>query len=124
MSPRTVFSPYARLFTVPGSRAFSAAGWVGRLPAPMLGLGAVFLVEGATGSYGLAGAVSGTLALSYGLAGPQWARAMDRRGQAPADPERRATPGSLGHLDPAVVHRQQRGHHREAESGPAAGARA
>ena len=81
MSPRTVFSPYARLFAVPGSRAFSAAGWVGRLPAPMLGLGAVFLVEGATGSYGLAGAVSGTLALSYGLAGPQWARAMDRRGQ-------------------------------------------
>jgi predicted MFS family arabinose efflux permease len=82
VSPRTVFSPYVRLFAVPGSASFSAAGWVGRLPAPMLGLGAVFLVEGATGSYGLAGAVSGTLALSYGLAGPQWARAMDRRGQA------------------------------------------
>src|SRR3954468_5551991 len=81
VSPRTVFSPYARLFTVPGSAAFSFAGWVGRLPAPMLGLGAVFLVEGETGSYGLAGAVSGTLALSFGLAGPQWARAMDRRGQ-------------------------------------------
>ena len=81
MSPRTVFSPYARLFTVPGSAAFSFAGWVGRLPAPMLGLGAVFLVEGETGSYGLAGAVSGTLALSFGVAGPLWARAMDRRGQ-------------------------------------------
>src|SRR4051794_2546401 len=48
----------------------------------MLGLGAVFLVQQASGSYGLAGAVSGTLALSYGVAGPQWARAMDRRGQA------------------------------------------
>ena len=48
---------------------------------PMLGLGAVLLVEGETGSYGLAGAVSGTLALSFGVAGPQWARAMDRRGQ-------------------------------------------
>jgi predicted MFS family arabinose efflux permease len=82
VSPRTVFSPYARLFAVPGSAAFSVAGWVGRLPAPMLGLGAVFLVEGASGSYGLAGAVSGTLALSYGIAGPQWARAMDRGGQA------------------------------------------
>src|SRR3954447_2337344 len=81
VSPRTVFSPYVRLFAVPGSAAFSVAGWVGRLPAPMLGLGAVFLVERASGSYGLAGAVSGTLALSYGLAGPQWARAMDRRGQ-------------------------------------------
>jgi predicted MFS family arabinose efflux permease len=81
VSPRTVFGPYARLFTVPGSVAFSLAGWVGRLPAPMLGLGAVLLVEAETGSYGVAGAVSGTLALSYGLAGPQWARAMDRRGQ-------------------------------------------
>ncbi len=81
MSPRTVFDPYLRLFAVPGSRGFSFAGWVGRLPAPMLGLGAVLLVEDASGSYGLAGAVSGTLALSYALAGPQWARLMDRRGQ-------------------------------------------
>jgi MFS family permease len=82
VSPRTLFGPYTRLFAVPGARSFSLAGWVGRLPAPMLGLGAVLLVEGETGSYGLAGAVSGTLALSYGLAGPQWARAMDRRGQS------------------------------------------
>jgi len=81
VSPRTVFDPYLRLFAVPGSRAFSFAGWVARLPAPMLGLGAVLLVEEATDSYGLAGAVSGTLALSFALAGPLWARAMDRRGQ-------------------------------------------
>ncbi|MGY1705285.1 MFS transporter [Geodermatophilus sp. SYSU D00697] len=81
MSPRTVFSPYVRLFAVPGSVAFSFAGWVARLPIPMLGLGAVLLVAGETGSYGLAGAVSGALALSFSLASPQWARAMDRRGQ-------------------------------------------
>ncbi|RBY75519.1 MFS transporter [Geodermatophilus sp. TF02-6] len=81
MSPRTVLRPYARLFTVPGSAAFSFAGWVARLPIPMLGLGAVLLVAGETGSYGLAGAVSGTLALSFSVASPQWARAMDRRGQ-------------------------------------------
>jgi predicted MFS family arabinose efflux permease len=81
VSARTVFSPYARLFTVPGSVAFSFAGWVARLPIPMLGLGAVLLVAGETGSYGLAGAVSGTLALAFSVASPQWARAMDRRGQ-------------------------------------------
>lgn len=81
MSPRTLFSPYARLFAVPGARAFTVAGWFARLPAPMLGLGAVLLVAGESGSYGLAGAVSGVLALSYGIAGPQWGRAMDRRGQ-------------------------------------------
>ena len=81
MSPRTIFSPYARLFAVPGSPAFSFAGWLARLPMPILGLGAVLLVEGETGSYGLAGAVAGTLALVSSLASPQWARAMDRRGQ-------------------------------------------
>ena len=37
--------------------------WLARLPMPILGLGAVLLVEGETGSYGLAGAVAGTLAL-------------------------------------------------------------
>ena len=82
MSPRSVFSPYARIFAaVPGSPAFSLAGWLARLPMPILGLGAVLLVEGETGSYGLAGAVAGTLALVGSLVSPQWARAMDRRGQ-------------------------------------------
>jgi MFS family permease len=82
VSPRTVFSPYARIFAaVPGSLAFSFAGWLARLPMPILGLGAVLLVEGETGSYGLAGAVAGTLALAGSLVSPQWARAMDRRGQ-------------------------------------------
>ena len=81
MSPRTFFSPYARLFAVPGSGAFSFAGWLARLPMPILGLGAVLLVEGETGSYAIAGAVAGTLALVGSFASPLWARAMDRRGQ-------------------------------------------
>lgn len=82
MSPRTVFSPYAQIFSaVPGARAFSFAGWLARLPMPILGLGAVLLVAGETGSYALAGAVAGTLALVGSLLSPQWARAMDLRGQ-------------------------------------------
>jgi predicted MFS family arabinose efflux permease len=82
VSPRTVFSPYARIFAaVPGSVAFSFAGWLARVPMPIIGLGAVLLVEGETGSYALAGAVAGTLALVGSLISPQWARAMDRRGQ-------------------------------------------
>lgn len=84
MSPRTLFSPYARLFAVRGAAAFSTAGWLARLPMPILGLGAVLLVEGESGSYGLAGAVAGTLALVGSLTSPLWARAMDRRGQSGA----------------------------------------
>jgi len=81
VSARTVFRPYARLFDVPGSRTFSFAGWLARLPMPILGLGTVLLVEGQSGSYALAGAVAGTLALVGSVSSPQWARAMDRRGQ-------------------------------------------
>ena len=81
MSPRTIFGPYARLFAVPGSMAFSFAGWLARLPMPILGLGAVLLVAGETGSYALAGGVAGALALAGSLVSPLWARAMDRRGQ-------------------------------------------
>ena len=81
VSPRTVFGPYTRLFAVPGARSFSLAGWVARLPSPMVGLGALLLVARQTGSYGLAGAIAGIAALSFSVASPQWARAMDRRGQ-------------------------------------------
>jgi len=81
VSPRTVFRPYAALFAVPGSLLFSFVGWLARLPMPMVGLGAVLLIAGETGQYGVAGAVAGTLALVGSFAGPQWARAMDRRGQ-------------------------------------------
>jgi MFS family permease len=81
VSPRTLLTPYADLFTVPGTRAFSSAGLLARVPMSTAGLGSVLLVQGESGSYALAGAVSGTLALSFAVGSPQWARAMDRRGQ-------------------------------------------
>jgi MFS family permease len=81
VSPRTVLGPYVRLFAVPGAASFSLAGWLGRLPASTAGLGTVLLVSAQTGSYALAGGVSGTLALAFAAASPVWARAADRRGQ-------------------------------------------
>ncbi|SDN77289.1 Predicted arabinose efflux permease, MFS family [Klenkia soli] len=75
------FSPYGRIFAVPGARSFSFAGWLARVPMSSMGLGSVLMVAGETGSYGLAGAVSGTLALANAVGSPQWARGMDRLGQ-------------------------------------------
>ena len=112
MSPRTVFSPYVRLFAVPGSAAFSFAGWVARLPAPMLGLGAVFLVEGETGSYGLAGAVSGTLALAFGGGRP----AVGAR-DGPAGPGRGACAGPWCAFLVARRRLRDRGRRRRARAG-------
>jgi MFS family permease len=82
VSPRTVLTPYLDLFAVPGTRAFSFTGLVARVPMATVGLGSVLLVEGETGSYALAGAVAGTLSLSFAVGSPQWARAMDRLGQS------------------------------------------
>ena len=54
-----MLSSYRRATAEPGTLRFSAAGLVARLlPISMVGLGIVLLVSSATGSYGLAGAVS------------------------------------------------------------------
>lgn len=73
---------YRRILTVPGGLRFSASGLVARLPISMVGLGIVLLVEAATDSYGLAGAVSAVyVAAGAGFAIVQ-GRMLDRLGQA------------------------------------------
>ncbi|MDG9717605.1 MFS transporter [Streptomyces sp. DH24] len=74
-------SPYRALFAAPGSKGFSAAGFLGRMPLSMMGIGVVTMVSQLTGRYGLAGALSATIALSAAVAGPQVSRLVDRHGQ-------------------------------------------
>jgi 8-oxo-dGTP pyrophosphatase MutT (NUDIX family) len=77
-----VFRSYREALAVPGALGFTSAGVLARLPISMLGIGIVLLVESSSGSYGLAGAVSGTFGLVQALASPRLARAVDRFGQA------------------------------------------
>ncbi|MGV4987296.1 MFS transporter [Streptomyces sp. NPDC001709] len=74
-------SPYRALFAEPGTKAFSAAGFLGRLPLSMMGIGVVTMISQLTGRYGLAGALSATIALSAAAIGPQISRLVDRHGQ-------------------------------------------
>ncbi|MGY0070188.1 MFS transporter [Streptomyces sp. QTS137] len=74
-------SPYLALFAAPGSKAFSAAGFIGRMPLSMMGIGVVTMVSQLTGRYGLAGALSATIALAAAVAGPQVSRLVDQYGQ-------------------------------------------
>jgi len=76
-----VSSPYQAIFAAPGTRAFSVAGMVGRMPLSMLGIGIVTMISQVTGRYGLAGALSATLALAGAVCGPQVSRLVDRYGQ-------------------------------------------
>ncbi|MFJ9739142.1 MFS transporter [Streptomyces sp. NPDC101166] len=74
-------SPYRALFAAPGSKGFCAAGFVGRMPLSMMGIGVVTMISQLTGRYGLAGALSATIALSAAVLGPQISRLVDRHGQ-------------------------------------------
>ncbi|MEW2622261.1 MFS transporter [Streptomyces sp. NPDC048106] len=75
-------SPYRALFDVPGTKAFAAAGLLGRMPLSMMGIGVVTMISQLTGRYGLAGALSATIALSAAVLGPQVSRLVDRHGQS------------------------------------------
>ncbi|MFC0625376.1 MFS transporter [Kribbella deserti] len=65
----------------PGAGAFFAAGILGRMPISMIGLGTVILIAQESGSYGLAGAVSGVAVVAGALTGPIQGRLVDRFGQ-------------------------------------------
>ncbi|EOM77233.1 MFS transporter [Rhodococcus rhodnii] len=72
---------YRDIFRTPGSAAFSAAGFVARLPIAMVGIGTVTMISQIEGGYGLAGALAATLALSNAALTPVVSRAVDRYGQ-------------------------------------------
>ncbi|MFE9249551.1 MFS transporter [Streptomyces sp. NPDC007088] len=74
-------SPYRAIFAAPGSRSFSLAGLLGRLPLAMMGIGIVTMISQLTGRYGLAGGLSATVALASAALGPQISRLVDRHGQ-------------------------------------------
>jgi MFS family permease len=72
---------YRRVLSRPGALRFSSAGVVARLPISMVTLGVVFLVEGQTGSYGLAGTVSGVVVLGQASCAVLHGRLVDALGQ-------------------------------------------
>ncbi|MGV9314139.1 MFS transporter [Streptomyces sp. NPDC003691] len=74
-------SPYRVIFATPGTKSFSAAGLVGRLPLAMTGVGVLAMISELTGRYRLAGLVTATIALSAAALGPQISRLVDRHGQ-------------------------------------------
>ncbi|MEV7611429.1 MFS transporter [Streptomyces sp. NPDC089799] len=74
-------SPYRAIFAAPGTTAFTTAGFIGRLPLSMVGVGILTMISEFTGRYGLASALTATLALSAAAVGPQISRLVDQHGQ-------------------------------------------
>ncbi|MEP9365393.1 MFS transporter [Nocardioides sp. CN2-186] len=77
-----MFTSYRRILARPGALRFSLTGLVARLPISMVGLGIVLLVSAATGSYGVAGAVSAAYMVANAGFAILQGRLLDRLGQA------------------------------------------
>jgi MFS family permease len=76
-------NPYREIFKAPGSKGFSSAGFIARLPIAMATIGIVAMLSQTHGEYWLAGAVSATFALANAFVSPQVSRLVDRYGQSP-----------------------------------------
>jgi MFS family permease len=74
-------SPYAELFTVPGSKAFCLSGAVARLPMSMMSLGIVLALNHLHGNWTTAGTMSAAYILALAAVTPLYARLFDRFGQ-------------------------------------------
>jgi MFS family permease len=78
-----VLSAYRQVLSEPGAAAFSATGFLARLPISMVTLGIVLMVSAETGSYGLAGGISAAFVVASSLAALLQGRLIDRLGQRP-----------------------------------------
>ncbi|WP_328464241.1 MFS transporter [Streptomyces sp. NBC_00448] len=81
MAARPGAASYRSALRTPGASAFFLAAAPARVGVAMAGLGIVWLIHGETGSFGVAGLVTGAYAVAETLVGPQTARLMDRLGQ-------------------------------------------
>ncbi len=73
---------YRRILERPGTALFSVTGLFARLPISMVGLGIVLLVQGESGSYGVAGAVAAAYMITNAILAILQGRLLDNLGQA------------------------------------------
>ena len=72
---------YKKLFTIPGAAKFSAAAFIGRLPAGMIGLAIILPISKLMGSYMIAGLVAASTMIGMALFAPISGKLVDRYGQ-------------------------------------------
>ncbi|QNE19519.1 MFS transporter [Kribbella qitaiheensis] len=81
-TPERQQSGYSAVLRTPGAWKFYLAAAPARIGIAMTGLGIVWMVHGSTGSYAVAGTVTGGFAVAEAVGGPQVAKLIDRYGQS------------------------------------------
>lgn len=81
MASSISLSSYRTVLSRPGTLKFSLTGLVARLPISMTGLGIVLLVQAATDSYGVAGAVAAAFTIANAAVAIVMGRLVDTLGQ-------------------------------------------
>jgi MFS family permease len=76
-----LLNKYKAAYAPPGAAAFSAAGFVFRLPMAVYPIAIVLIISGRTGEYGFAGVVSGCYVLGGAVGNPFAGTLVDRLGQ-------------------------------------------
>ncbi len=93
-----MLATYRAAFRTPGTVAFSAAGFVMRMPIAIYPIGLVLLISIRTGHYSFAGLLAGTYVVANGVGMPVLGRLVDRYGQ-----HRVLIPASAGHIAAAIT---------------------
>ncbi|MGP9536610.1 MFS transporter [Brachybacterium sp. AOP43-C2-M15] len=77
----SALTSYRQLFLLPGAGRFFVPAALARLGVSMQGLAILWAVHGASGSFAVAGLVSGAFAIAEAVLAPQVARFVDSHGQ-------------------------------------------
>ena len=80
-SAKSAKSPYAVLFSIPGTKAFCASGALARLPMSMMGLGIILALNHLYDNWTIAGVMSAAYVFATAAVTPFYARLFDRFGQ-------------------------------------------
>ncbi|MCU5597843.1 MFS transporter [Bacillus wiedmannii] len=77
-----MFNSYREIFSTPGTKGFSLAGFIARMSISMMGIGIITMLSQLRSDYWLAGAVAATFTLSSALLAPHISRMADQLGQS------------------------------------------
>lgn len=76
-----MFSKYAELFAISGTKRVASAGFIARMPIAMDTLAIIYFINSVDGRYSVAGSITAFAALITVISSPIWSKIADRYGQ-------------------------------------------